>query len=212
MANKKIPRAQMSEAELERARARDRDYNANNRSKKRAYNQQYYAARREEACKKSIEHYHANKPQIVAKRREQRATPEAKAAQHARNVAYRAANHARLLARERAYAKSPRGQAARKAGHRRRKARIANAPINDFTEEQWEALCKAARYRCCYCGTKGTVDTLTPDHLTPYVKQGSNTLHNVLPCCLDCNMRKKDRPVLKPVQPFLLLSDEAAAD
>ena len=94
----------------------------------------------------------------------------------------------------------------------RRRALKAACPLDDFTPVQWRALCKAVGYRCCYCGEKFPSTKLTPDHLTPYVKQGSNTLHNILPCCVTCNSRKKDHSVLKPVQPFLLLSDEAAAD
>lgn len=98
------------------------------------------------------------------------------------------------------------------AGNRKRRARKAGAPINDFTPEQWESLCAAVKYRCCYCGKKFPIEDLTPDHLTPYNDKGSNTLHNVLPCCGLCNSRKGPRAVLKPVQPFLLLSDKEAAD
>jgi 5-methylcytosine-specific restriction endonuclease McrA len=98
-----------------------------------------------------------------------------------------------------------------KALQARNQARRAAAPINDFTAEQWEALCTAVDYRCCYCGKVFPAEKLTPDHLTPYAKQGSNTLHNILPCCGSCNSRKKDRDVLCPVQPFLLLPDEDAA-
>lgn len=158
-----------------------------------------------------------------------------RAANHARYLAnlllYKArdrarylANHDDEIARHREY--NARYPDRRLASHRKwsakntlkirayssqRRAREVAAPINDFTAEQWEALCKAARYRCCYCGAKGTAETLQPDHLTPYNDKGSNTLHNILPCCGSCNSRKQDRAVLKPVQPFLLL-DASAAD
>ena len=209
MAYKKIPRAQMSEEELERARARDRAYNANNGAKKRAYNQQYYAANHDTICQQNGDYYHANKPQIVVKRRAQRATPEAKAAQYARHCAWRAANHAQVLARERDYAKSPRGQEARRAGHRRRKALLRHAPINDFTGKQWRALCKAASYCCAYCKKKFPFTQLTPDHITPLARGGSHTLSNIIPACLDCNMRKHAKDVPCPIQPFLLVDEGA---
>jgi 5-methylcytosine-specific restriction endonuclease McrA len=90
----------------------------------------------------------------------------------------------------------------------RREARKANAPINDFTAAEWRALCKAAGYRCCYCGKKFPVKQLTRDHLTPYIRQGSNTLHNILPACLSCNSRKHTKDVPRPVQPFLLLPED----
>ena len=92
-----------------------------------------------------------------------------------------------------------------RAREQRKRARRAAVPINDFTVEQWRALCKAAGYLCCYCGKKFPSTKLTPDHLTPYAKQGSNTLHNILPCCGRCNSAKRDRDVPSPVQPFLLL-------
>lgn len=91
------------------------------------------------------------------------------------------------------------------AGNRKRRARKAGAPINDFTQEQWESLCAAVKYRCCYCGKRFPLDALTP-----YNDKGSNTLHNVLPCCSHCNSRKGPRAVLKPVQPFLLIDDSGA--
>ena len=43
------------------------------------------------------------------------------------------------------------------------------------------------------------------EHLTPLVAGGPHTLWNILPACLACNLKKQDGPVLKPVQPFLLL-------
>jgi 5-methylcytosine-specific restriction endonuclease McrA len=97
-----------------------------------------------------------------------------------------------------------------RARSRRRRARRKAVAINDFTLEQWRALCKTVGYRCCYCGKKFPFDKLEPDHLTPYAKQGNNTLQNILPACEFCNSRKKDRNVLRPVQPFLLLDDSAA--
>jgi 5-methylcytosine-specific restriction endonuclease McrA len=118
--------------------------------------------------------------------------------------------HARNLARNRLLLQAWRKKnpAKVRAILQRQRARKANAPINDFTDAEWESLCKAVGFRCCYCGEKFTFKELTPDHLTPYEKQGSNTLHNILPCCGSCNSRKQHRAVLKPVQPFLLLPDE----
>lgn len=97
------------------------------------------------------------------------------------------------------------------AGQRKRRARKANAPVNDFTAKQWRALCKAAGYRCAYCQQKFAFKDLTQDHITPLSKGGSHTLSNIIPACGRCNSRKLDGAVLRPVQPFLLI-DEGAAD
>ena len=94
----------------------------------------------------------------------------------------------------------------------KRRARLANAPINDFTTKEWRALCKATGYRCAYCDQKFTFKELQQDHITPLSKGGSHTLANIVPACKSCNSRKRDKDVLKPVQPFLLLFDEDAAD
>jgi 5-methylcytosine-specific restriction endonuclease McrA len=93
----------------------------------------------------------------------------------------------------------------------RRRAQKANALSNDFTAKEWRALCKAMGYRCAYCGRKFTLKKLTQDHITPLSRGGSHTLANILPACLDCNLRKHTKDVPCPVQPFLLV-DEGAAD
>jgi 5-methylcytosine-specific restriction endonuclease McrA len=87
---------------------------------------------------------------------------------------------------------------------RRRRARIAGAPINDFTPAQWKEIQTAFDHRCAYCG-KRAKGHLTQDHITPLSKGGPNTANNIVPACLSCNSKKNDRAILKPVQPVLLL-------
>jgi 5-methylcytosine-specific restriction endonuclease McrA len=149
--------------------------------KKKEHGKTYYWRHREKLLQKAREYRRAN----YAQRKEKEA---------AKLLAWRQANPDK--AREQV---------------QRRRARKAQAPVNDFTPAQWRALCKAVGYRCCYCGKKFPALELTRDHLTPVGPQGGHTLQNILPCCLSCNSRKNDRAVLKPVQPFLLL-DESAAD
>lgn len=87
----------------------------------------------------------------------------------------------------------------------RRRAARRNAPVNDFTAQEWRALCRAVGYCCVYCGQKFPFKQLTQDHITPLAQGGSHTLSNILPACLSCNCSKQDRDVPSPVQPFLLL-------
>lgn len=152
-----------------------------------------------------------NRAKIAAKRQ----TPAFKARKKTHDARsyrkHRLTRRAQHRAFARRYLQTEQGRAKKKANAARRRGHIAAAPINDFTDAQWEALCKVVGYRCCYCGKKFPADKLTPDHLTPYEKQGSNTLHNVLPCCGTCNSRKQHRAVLTPVQPFLLLPPEDAS-
>ena len=93
----------------------------------------------------------------------------------------------------------------RRAITERRRARLVEAPINDFTRQDWRALCKASGYRCAYCHEKFAFKDLTMDHITPLSKGGSHTLSNIIPACQPCNSRKNNKGVPTPVQPFLLL-------
>ena len=83
-----------------------------------------------------------------------------------------------------------------------RTARIKHAPIRDLTRAEWEEIKAAYGYRCVYCGQKPT--KLTMDHITPLVKGGAHTKSNIVPACRSCNSKKRDRNVLKPIQPLLL--------
>ena len=91
-----------------------------------------------------------------------------------------------------------------RAQTKRRRARKANAAINDFTHTQWFALQEAFNHRCAYCG-KRAKGHLTQDHITPLSKGGNHTLSNIVPACRSCNGRKFTGPPPTPVQPFLLL-------
>ena len=85
----------------------------------------------------------------------------------------------------------------------RRRARKVNAPVNNLTAAQWEAIKVHYKYRCVYCGKKPK--RLTQDHLTPLSKGGGHTASNVVPACRSCNSQKHAGPPLTPVQPLLLV-------
>ncbi len=48
-----------------------------------------------------------------------------------------------------------------------------------------------ARGICHYCGKKFSPDELTMDHIVPVARGGKSTKSNVVPCCKECNNRKK---------------------
>ena len=120
----------------------------------------------------------------------------------ARKAAERVANRDKYRARDAAYqAAHPEQMAAYAAAKRARKA---NAPINDFTAAQWREMQAAYDHRCAYCG-KRAKGRLTQDHITPLSKGGNHTLSNIVPACRSCNSRKGARPPLIAVQPLLLI-------
>jgi 5-methylcytosine-specific restriction endonuclease McrA len=69
-----------------------------------------------------------------------------------------------------------------------RKARIRGA-IGTFTEAQWRQRLAEFNGRCVYCGDAAT----SRDHAIPVSRGGTNTIDNILPACLTCNLRKHDK-------------------
>ena len=46
--------------------------------------------------------------------------------------------------------------------------------------------------RCHYCGRSTPPRELTMDHVVPIVRGGTSQKGNVVPCCKECNSRKRD--------------------
>lgn len=44
---------------------------------------------------------------------------------------------------------------------------------------------------CHYCGGRFSPSELTMDHIVPVARGGRSSRGNVVPCCKDCNNRKK---------------------
>lgn len=57
-----------------------------------------------------------------------------------------------------------------------------------YTVAQWEALLELFNHTCPCCGEAG--EKLTVDHIVPISKGGSNTIDNIQPLCLTCNIKK----------------------
>ncbi len=50
---------------------------------------------------------------------------------------------------------------------------------------------KKQQGRCYYCGRKVSPKELTMDHIVPLIRGGRSTKSNIVPCCKECNNRKK---------------------
>jgi 5-methylcytosine-specific restriction endonuclease McrA len=200
-------------------------YAATPPEERRAYARAYRATHAEKLCiyrEQHQEERRAYNTKYAATHAEQERARKAKyRAEHVEErrvyrAAYRAAHLGQELANDRAYAAAHPGEkrirqaAWRKArpevvaaSKQRRRARKANAPVNDLTAAQWLAIKAHYGYRCVYCGRK--MQRLTQDHITPFEKGGSHTLHNVVPACKPCNSKKGVKAPLIPIQPLLLL-------
>ncbi|MEE8394893.1 MAG: HNH endonuclease [bacterium] len=57
-------------------------------------------------------------------------------------------------------------------------------------ESQWWKN-KRASGVCHYCRVRAPAKTLTMDHVVPIIRGGKSIKSNLVPCCKDCNDRKK---------------------
>lgn len=206
---------------LAEARAYDRDWKRAKRQSDpetvRAYDRAYFAARpakRRLRALRAQQWRQAHPERVQELNRAYRAT-------HGEDIrlqrqAYLAANLPKVQAQRRAYRQKnlPRLLAyftAWKKQHPgvmvmyalRQRARKYGSPGDGITQAQWEELCHSVEYRCVYCGKQCSPRQLTRDHLTP-LGEGAHDLHNILPACQSCNIRKRRGPVPRPVQPVLL--------
>ena len=60
----------------------------------------------------------------------------------------------------------------------------------ELRQTQWWKN-RRAHNRCYFCQKPFPAQTLTMDHLVPLSRGGKTTKSNVVPCCKDCNTRKK---------------------
>lgn len=68
------------------------------------------------------------------------------------------------------------------------KARAIKLGLTEhFGTLEWMRLCLKYDYKCLCCGK---VATLSPDHIIPLSKGGTNTIDNIQPLCFPCNMSK----------------------
>ncbi len=66
------------------------------------------------------------------------------------------------------------------------------AKARELRASQWWKR-KRSQGICHYCRRRFRPAELTMDHIIPLVRGGRSTKGNVVPCCKDCNNRKKHR-------------------
>lgn len=78
------------------------------------------------------------------------------------------------------------------------------AKARDLRKSQWWKN-KIAKGICHYCGNKFKPSDLTMDHVVPLSREGKSTKGNVVPCCKDCNNKKK---YMTPVDMVIKIMNE----
>lgn len=68
--------------------------------------------------------------------------------------------------------------------------RAAVRSLGTIDPNAWVELCREYGNKCLKCGC---INQLSMDHVVPISKGGTNTIDNVQPLCLPCNMKKGGR-------------------
>lgn len=68
--------------------------------------------------------------------------------------------------------------------------RSERARARELRKTRWWQQ-KTAAGTCYYCGRKVGFRNLTMDHIIPLSRGGRSTRNNLVPCCKECNNRKK---------------------
>lgn len=64
------------------------------------------------------------------------------------------------------------------------------AKARELKASQWWKR-KRSSGVCHYCGNKFPPKELTMDHIVPLIRGGKTVKSNLVPCCKDCNNKKK---------------------
>jgi 5-methylcytosine-specific restriction endonuclease McrA len=75
-----------------------------------------------------------------------------------------------------------------------RRARKRQA-TGSYTAEEWRNLCACYNFTCLACGRSEPEIQLTPDHIVPLARGGTNSIDNIQPLCKRCNQSKNARTI-----------------
>lgn len=65
-----------------------------------------------------------------------------------------------------------------------------------YTSNEWEELKRKFDFACLMCDRKEPEIKLTPDHIVPLIKDGTNFITNIQPLCRSCNSKKNDKIII----------------
>jgi 5-methylcytosine-specific restriction endonuclease McrA len=145
---------------------------------------------------KALDYRHANRDQVKLWNRKQRSA-RLRYQERWRQGNPKAASDKDRRSRQRQRAKDPIAYRAQvQASTNRRRAKKRNNGPHDFTRHEWEAIKVAYEHRCAYCGI--APEQLSIDHALPLARGGVHSAWNIVPACLQCNIRKGARLVAIP--------------
>lgn len=163
------------QAHADRYRDQAAAYREANRETIRAQQAGYRAAHKQQIQRRNLNYYQRHRAEFSAAAAQYRATHQDAIRENMRR--YRQANPDRM----------------RVIWHRRRLRERAGGPC--FTVEQWQALKARYGHLCLRCGRGEPHIKLTPDHILPLSRGGTNAIENIQPLCYSCNCSKSTKHI-----------------
>lgn len=145
-------------------------YRKTNPEKCREINRAYYVGHRDKYCEVSHKWYWENREYALDKQR--KINRERKRNRHKEKI-YRDKNRKRRME----YSRQRRDRVRQNGGN--------------FTQKEWNQLCENHQFKCVKCGRNDL--KLTVDHVVPIIRGGNNTIDNIQPLCLKCNLQKQSK-------------------
>jgi 5-methylcytosine-specific restriction endonuclease McrA len=192
MQTKYCPKCKQDKPFDEFGKAKDRPSGRQSYCKEcsRANNKHWYAEDVEGNRAKRQAHYNANQAELNKKHKEwNKANPEKCRASSQR---WAANNPLKRLFFHRSYMANNPGKNQQYLAVRRAHKLKSEG---HYTAAEWEALKKKYNYTCLKCHKREPEILLTPDHVKPLAKGGSNSIDNIQPLCFGCNRHKHTRTV-----------------
>jgi len=193
---------------LEERRRQQREYYRRNRQARIVASQEYYFANKQDRLEYHRKYDQEHKETRLIQHKEWLKNNPAKRVQYTQNYrdshkdAYKEYQRTyQHSAKRQLYRNNPEYQAKQRIITNRYRARQIELEAT-LTFEQWEAIIRAYRGRCAYCGRK--MKKLTQDHVIPVSLGGSYIASNIIPSCLICNSSKGSKPPVK-IPPIRLL-------
>lgn len=147
------------------------DYYRNNIEEERQKRKEYYAVNSETISQQNKIHYEQHKDEYI----ERAANWVAKNPEARKAVIQRYVSNSKDKI---------------KASASRRRAREQNA-LGEFTSQEWEDLKAKYDYTCLSCNRKEPEVLLSPDHIVPLARGGTNYIDNIQPLCIKINGSRK---------------------
>ena len=177
----------------EKINERRRAYYQKNKDKKLAYSQRWQNANKDKVNEKA-RRYRQKHPDRL---RKAKSKWNAANQEHVKNTLrkWRAENRDRVKAKAAAWkaANTAAWHAMRLDAHHKRRA-LKKGCEGSHTREEWADILNRYDLCCAYCGEQQTEERrLTRDHYISLTKGGSNYASNIVPACVSCNSKKKNR-------------------